>query len=270
MNRKALMILLSAAIVFSCVSMAGADLTTSLVAYYPFSGNADDATANHNNGAVSNATLTSDRFGNADSAYYFNGTNAYIQVPFQTYLDRNQAQGYTVAFWFRFDNNPGYVDILDKSHGWPSYNYMNWVIQISAADGSGTRTFGFGGGNGSAWLGAADSPIPQDAPQDAQWHHAAGTLLDQTFQFYVDGDLKSTSTFSGTVVDTVGDLFIGRHYNLGRYYQGGIDEIRLYQRALSGDEIAQLAGVPLPPALILFGSGLIGLVGLRRKFKIGA
>lgn len=267
MNRKALMILLSAAILFSCAGIAGADLTTSLVAYYPFSGNADDATANHNNGAVSNATLTTDRFGNADSAYYFNGTNAYIQVPFQTYLDRNQTQGYTVAFWFRFDNNPGYVDILDKSHGWSDYTSKNWVIQITPADGSGTRTFGFGGGNGSDWLGSADTPIPLDA----QWHHAAGTLLGQTFQFYVDGVLKSTATFEGTVVDTVGDLFIGRHYDiLDRYYQGDIDEIRLYQRALSGDEIAQLANVPLPPALILFGSGLIGLVGLRRKFKIGA
>lgn len=266
MNRKALMILLSAAILFACAGMAGADLTTNLVAYYPFSGDANDATTNHNNGTVYSAALTADRFGNADSAYYFNGTNAYIQVPFQTYLDRNQTQGYTVAFWFRFDNNPGYVDILDKSHGVPPYDYKNWVIQITPADGSGTRTFGFGGGTGTSWLPAADTSIPLDV----QWHHAAGTLLGQTFQFYVDGVLKSTSTFSGTVVDTDGDLFIGRHYNLGRYYQGGIDEIRLYQRALSGDEIAQLANVPLPPALILFGSGLIGLVGLRRKFKIGA
>ena len=119
MGRKRLMALMFIGILLSLPGGARADLTTGLVAYYPFNGNADDATSNHNNGAVYGATLTQDRFGNPNSAYYFNGTDNYIQVPFQTYLDRDQTQGYTVAFWFRFENNSpaGYVDILDKSHG---------------------------------------------------------------------------------------------------------------------------------------------------------
>ncbi|MBU4355858.1 MAG: LamG domain-containing protein [Proteobacteria bacterium] len=228
---------------------ACADLTTGLVGYYPFNGNADDATANHNNGTVHGATLTQDRLGNPNSAYYFNGTDNYIQIPFQTYLDRDQTQGYTVAFWFRFDNNsPGdYVAILDKSHGVPDYNYMNWTFQIDLTDG-GARTFSWGGGDGSSWFGSgAFAPIPLDG----NWHHAAGTLAGQTFQLFVDGVLKSTHTFAGTVVDVGGDFFIGRHYSLGRYYQGDVDEIRLYQRALSGGEIRQLAGKSMPPYSLL-------------------
>jgi hypothetical protein len=249
MGSKRLLSLVFVGILLSLPVSARADLTTGLVGYYPFNGNAEDATANHNNGAVYGATLTKDRFGNPNSAYYFNGTDSYIQVPFQTYLDRDQNQGYTVAFWFRFDNNsPGnYLDILDKSHGFPTYDFMNWAFQISPTDGSGTREFGFGGGNGSSWLGGADTSVPLDG----QWHHAAGTLAGQVFQFYVDGRLKKPFTFSGTVVDAGGDLFIGRHYSLGRYYQGDIDEIRLYQRALSAGEIRQLAGMSLPPYLLL-------------------
>src|SRR5450755_2833851 len=57
------------------------DITTGLVGYWPFDGNANDVSGNGNNGIVTNAVLTSDRFGNANRAYYFNGSNAYIRVP---------------------------------------------------------------------------------------------------------------------------------------------------------------------------------------------
>jgi len=49
--------------------------TNGLIAYYAFSGNANDQSGNSNNGTVTNATLTSDRFGNANSAYSFNGSS---------------------------------------------------------------------------------------------------------------------------------------------------------------------------------------------------
>src|ERR1017187_5394463 len=56
-------------------------LTNGLVAYYPFNGNANDASGNGNNGTVYGATLTTDRFGISNSAYCFNGTSHYIEVP---------------------------------------------------------------------------------------------------------------------------------------------------------------------------------------------
>src|SRR5579863_2770063 len=55
-------------------------LTNGLVAYYPFNGNANDASGNGNNGVVYGAVLTQDRFGSSNSSYLFNGTNIYIQV----------------------------------------------------------------------------------------------------------------------------------------------------------------------------------------------
>ena len=53
---------------------------TGLLGSYPFNGNANDASGNGNNGVVNGATLTADRFGNPNSAYLFNGINAYIDI----------------------------------------------------------------------------------------------------------------------------------------------------------------------------------------------
>ena len=52
-----------------------------LMAWYKFNGNASDSSGNGNHGTVNGATLTSDRFGNANKAYYFNGVDNYIIVP---------------------------------------------------------------------------------------------------------------------------------------------------------------------------------------------
>ena len=61
-------------------------LTDGLVANYTFTGNANDGTSNENNGSVTGATLTTDRFGEANSAYYFDGDGDYISVPFSESL----------------------------------------------------------------------------------------------------------------------------------------------------------------------------------------
>ncbi|MBS1655247.1 MAG: hypothetical protein JSU05_10415, partial [Bacteroidetes bacterium] len=65
----------------SDLSYCQINLNTGLVGYYPFNGNANDASGNNNNGLTQNGVqLTSDRFGNANSAYYFDGTDDYIKV----------------------------------------------------------------------------------------------------------------------------------------------------------------------------------------------
>ena len=55
--------------------------TNGLVGYWPFNGNANDASGNGNNGVVNGATLTSDRTGNANAAYNFNGSSSLIEIP---------------------------------------------------------------------------------------------------------------------------------------------------------------------------------------------
>src|SRR4051812_3076627 len=66
--------------IFSSGSFAQVNIDSGLVAYYPFNGDASDATTNGNDAVFNNATLTSDRFGTANSAYSFNGVDSYIQI----------------------------------------------------------------------------------------------------------------------------------------------------------------------------------------------
>jgi len=66
-----------------------------LVGYWPFSGNANDLSPNTNNGTVNGATLTTDRFGNADSAYNFDGTSNFISIEDNNSLDLSNQ--YTIS-----------------------------------------------------------------------------------------------------------------------------------------------------------------------------
>ncbi|HEY5408521.1 MAG TPA: LamG-like jellyroll fold domain-containing protein, partial [Ginsengibacter sp.] len=81
-----------------CLVLLSINLSAqTLVASYPFNGNANDATGNGHNGTVNGATLTTDRFGNANSAYLFNGTNNNIIVPDAPNL--RPAGAYTINAW---------------------------------------------------------------------------------------------------------------------------------------------------------------------------
>src|SRR5215203_3476019 len=78
--------LLSTAACFSQVNMS-----RGLVAYYPFNGNANDASGNGNNPIFNNAALTADRLGNANNAYSFNGIDNYIRIPNSSSLNPSSA-----------------------------------------------------------------------------------------------------------------------------------------------------------------------------------
>jgi len=227
-------------VMFSGVAFA--DLNQGLVAYYPFNGNANDESGNGNNGAVSGATLTDDKNGNSNSAYSFDGVDDYIQVPHNDSFNINPTTGFTVALWFKASatQSGNLWDLIDKSHGDPDYWYEGWVIQGGYM--VAPYAVGFGSGNGSGY----DMPGTPYAVNADQWHHLAATFLGTDMMLYLDGALSSAISASSPVA-SAGDLFIGKHYALGRYFHGIIDEVRIYNRALSASEIQELFNPPQPP-----------------------
>ena len=80
-------------------------LTNGLVAYYPFNGNANDATGHGNDGTVVGATLAADRFGTPNRAYSFNGANSMILLP-DTLFGATDA-AWTISVWIT-TNGPGH------------------------------------------------------------------------------------------------------------------------------------------------------------------
>src|SRR5215471_8130342 len=94
MKRRLFLLVL---LIFSKCLFAQVNLNQGLLAYYPFTGNANDASGNNNNPVFNNATLTSDRFGNANNAYSFNGIDNCIRIPNSPSL--NPSNQISICVW---------------------------------------------------------------------------------------------------------------------------------------------------------------------------
>jgi hypothetical protein len=122
--KKALVILLTSAMVCFFSGPIYADLTDGLVAYYPFNGNANDVSGNGHHGTVNAAILAEDRFGNPDSAYDFDGDNDYIWLG-----DIPSANAMTIAAWIQWMGTPptGYVILGSANSG---HEFIFEVAQV--------------------------------------------------------------------------------------------------------------------------------------------
>ncbi|MCH8838790.1 MAG: fibronectin type III domain-containing protein, partial [Candidatus Marinimicrobia bacterium] len=119
----------------STLSEEVSETPVGLVAYYPFSGNANDESGNANHGTVFGATLAADRFGNANSAYSFDGTDDYVVVPSAGPLDFSEQM--TISFWATPQSVPGdRHHIIEKYGSWfvmqrgRSINVILWITPI--------------------------------------------------------------------------------------------------------------------------------------------
>jgi hypothetical protein len=77
--------------------------TNGLVGYWPFSGNANDVSGNAKNGTVTGATLTSDRFGSANSAYNFSGVTQFITCP--SISELNGSSSASFSLWVKINGH---------------------------------------------------------------------------------------------------------------------------------------------------------------------
>ena len=113
------------------------DFADGLVAHYNFDGDANDYSGNGNNGVIHGVTPTADRHGNADGAYHFDGTSAYIEVPDSDSL-REVGQSVTVSAWV---NNCGW-DGTKKE----------WASVVCKGNEDGSRQYGILISNSGCWV----------------------------------------------------------------------------------------------------------------------
>jgi hypothetical protein len=222
-----------------------------LVAYYPFNGNANDISGNGNNGVVFGATLTSDRFGIADSAYYFGGNGHYILVAPSASL--NITGDLTIAAWVDLSSSSVnanaviFSDMLEHSPH-DGYSFRLW-------DGNKLRLFC----GGQSLL--ATTPLEVDV-----WTHVAVVLSGTTATTYINGELDSSGGVAAPTSSSVNPT-IGASAQQAYGWNGEIDDITVYNRALSTTEISELAHVvPEPTFPALLGVGVIcGLLRLSPR-----
>jgi uncharacterized protein (TIGR02145 family) len=216
------------------VFLSNSNLTNGLVAYYPFNGNANDASGNGNNGTVNGAILSSDRFGNLNSAYSFNGTTNLINCGHSNSLQLTNAL--TISMWFKSTDINIYGEyLLSKSLIPNNYEYC---IPVEFIQGVSQLLAAVGGVN------FVEAGIGSE-PTINVWHIVSATFNYPGYlKIYYDGTLIDSTITTGAITPTSQDLVIGCIRPTGeptiRYFTGEIDDIRIYNRALSNCEISQL------------------------------
>jgi hypothetical protein len=230
------------------------DLQSGLVAYYPFDGNAADESGNGNDGTVHGAALTDDRFGNADRAFVFDGQGDYIDCGNGNSLRISGAM--TICAWIRIDAfSGGNQGIVAKWIGAVPSNERSYGLVVEnqghCHDQKASHTIGgafssdgscVAGGSDACSLTCGDEQLPAGV-----WRFVAVTYdPGVSIRLYVDGELAG-SAFAPDVVpslfDNTANLLIGVQYSLqdaGMHFDGAIDDVRIYDRALDGCEIEVL------------------------------
>jgi hypothetical protein len=213
----------------------------SLAAWYSFNGNANDLSLNGFNGIVNNATLTTDRLMNSNSAYSL--TSGYIQLP--NALSFSNSSGLTLSGWFVYNSvvsNPSYNTLIDLSDG----NCDNcWSHRYTLGQGNGGITFMREGSQ----VGSLSGIISGVAPNAGSWVHLVGVVntTNSLIALYINGQLSQSVSFSGTYdlslfnTGSSSKIFGARTVtNFQNQLSGKIDDIGIWSRALTECEIKKL------------------------------
>jgi len=220
-------------------SMPAIDLSRGLVAYYPFNGNANDESGNGNHGTVYGATLTADRFGNPNKAYSFDGTTNFIRI--EASGTNSSFNEITIAAWVRPTGCAaglgGIVTRWNQSAVYGNY-YGFWYDCTQSPN--------------SIQAGSHEHYMPSTALYGAMglgaWNLVtyviSPTLGNESL--YINGSLVSQKVSSENIrtsdlpIIVGGDILTYQQEDYYRFFQGDIDEVRIYNRALSEVEIQEL------------------------------
>jgi hypothetical protein len=216
--------------------IAFGDINSGLVAYYPFNGNANDASGNGNNGTVYGAAY--ETYGAGQTALHFSGTAAtYVVVPRSASLEPQDA--ITISLWCQGIPGTGqqYGTILRKADNCSEGYY----IRTADSNSSGIpETFRLDLSNPCA--GGSSSVVAFTTSTGLSWQHLVATYSSNDgLRTYVNGVLVSQAPPMGQLLHS-GDLFIGGAtvHDQDGGFNGLINEVRIYNRALSASEIQLL------------------------------
>ncbi len=207
------------------------------IAWWPGDMNAADVVGGHDGTLAGDTAFAPARVGNG---FLFDGTNDSVTIPHDAALNV-PSTGFTVEFWMKAgkDQPDAIASIVDKDHS--AVDATGWEVSCWRA----TGRLSFGIGDGSTFpLCTNRTDVLND-----QLHHVAFAWDRTNWLIYVDGVLEN-SLHRPTVANNTRPLRFGYHWGDGsdtpmRFFRGLLDEVRIYNRALSGREIAFVySGIP--------------------------
>lgn len=242
-------VLMTAIAIFGLATITNAQVpsyvpTNGLVGWWPFNGNANDESGNGNNGTNNGASLTADRFNNINSAFSFNGTSNYINIPNNNTLNPGSI---TISAWINSNADAtniqsGVKAIVTKWYQQINCNNLgdNYNVQLSFLN------------NQSVLVGStiANNQVSNYITSQTNliglstWRHIVFIHdINNGQQLFIDGIQINSNTINGSLCTTLNDLLFGAdNFNgsIWRFFNGKLDDIGIWNRALTQQEITDM------------------------------
>jgi hypothetical protein len=213
-----------------------------LVGYWPFNGNANDESGNGNNGTVNGALLTSDRNGKVNSAYNFNGATNSILLQAGSNIQGNNPR--SISFWFKPTSSTPYTNIIYKGGSNGNGNDFSVMYRVDA--------------NNKYQLllrrytdDVHTDSIPLTLNQWSNYSVVYDGSINSNLKIYINGiehlgrDLPGTGQTFNTESVSAEFGHLKDQLNVDYYLTGNLDDIAIYNRALSQQDITALySGTP--------------------------
>ena len=220
--------------------------TAGLVGFWPFCGNANDESGNGNHCTIVNGpVLSSDRNGNANNSYLLDGIDDWIQTNSSLFQTSNP---HTISMWWKTTDSTKVAQTLFNTN---PHTLENCSFHYSSTSPTPPYDLSFGLGNGLVGTGSWNVMDPDlgqintTPPTMGLWHHLVWVKdVTLTWKFYFDGALIHTFGPAGNTGTQNANLRFGAENNGfptgGANFKGNLDDIGLWNRALTQQEITSL------------------------------
>ncbi len=248
MQPKTIYRLLFLALLAIRISASAQAPTNGLQAHFPLNNSNTNSGPGNITASLANMTYTTNNQNTASSAVQFGGNlNSLITFTDNDLLDFSGTTNFTISFSFFFNGsaNAGLIDNCLNYSGWGIYLWSplagTWNLQFNYKNGS---------------LGSPSTT----AFTTGVWHHVTAIRNNGTLSMYIDGVLRASGAEGTQTPSYPTSMIAGAmaflSYSPPRYnpFGGKMDEIRVYNRALSSTEVAQLNAVVLPLKLGQFSA----------------
>jgi Concanavalin A-like lectin/glucanases superfamily/Secretion system C-terminal sorting domain len=195
-----------------------------LVGWWPFNGNANDESGNGNNGTVNGATLTADRFGVIEKAYDFNGSS-YIEVP--NWDEILGASDFTITLWINPSTYNGWILAFGLNQDGQGFSCGNWH---------------WGGENLGAQIWKYNYISPNQAIlPTSTWNFLTIKFSQNTIVTFLNGVQQNSQLVNYVQTNlSAGILNFAKQIGFNEFFKGSLDDIGIWNRALTEAEIALL------------------------------
>ncbi|MCK9453034.1 MAG: T9SS type A sorting domain-containing protein [Bacteroidales bacterium] len=214
---------------------------STLVLYYPFNEIYDmyvpDESGNDNRGLAFHTWPAKDRFGERDKALFFRG-DSFINFDAEQF----DFDTYSYCMWVKIEDQPYFESagfIFDIGSAYGVDQYVAYTNRYSLQNLYGFLGQGYNTDGSSSWVSQGSLIY------DQEWHFIAYTRSYESIKLYFDGEMINELDIYQSLPIYGGDIkgFIGCRNNLEQFFKGYIDDVQLYNYAISQEEIGELFNI---------------------------